>query len=124
MSRVPRISDAEWDVMNVVWGKSPITSNEIVEMLAQHRDWNHRTIRTMLNRLVRKGALAFEISGNAYLYRPAVSKAVCVREESNSFLSRIFSGSAAPLLVHFVENTKLSRKEIQELKKLLSEKAN
>ncbi len=123
MAKVPRISDAEWDVMNVVWGKHPITSNEIVDILKEHRDWNHRTIRTMLNRLIRKGALAFEINGSAYLYRPAVTKAACVREESKSFLSRIFSGSPAPLLVHFVENTKLSRKEIQELKKLLSEKA-
>lgn len=122
MRKVPRISDAEWDVMSVIWEKQPITSNEIVEVLSRSRDWNHRTIKTMLNRLVRKSALLFDRNGKSYLYRPAVPKEVCIKEESRSFLSRIFAGAAASLLVHFVEHTRLSQKEIKELKALLSRK--
>ncbi len=122
MRKFPSISAAEWDVMNIVWENTSISARDVVELLAKKREWNPRTIKTMLNRLVKKGALNYEVDGNAYLYRPAISKTTCVKEEGRSFMDRVFGGAPTPMLVHFVKNTKLSNDEIQELKNILSEK--
>ncbi|MCY2952960.1 MAG: BlaI/MecI/CopY family transcriptional regulator [Planctomycetota bacterium] len=119
MATTPTISDAEWEVMRVVWETSPITANEVVARLASRRGWVPATVRTMLNRLVRKGAITFEREGKRYLYRPSVSQSQCVRFESRSFLDRVFGGVAGSLLNHFVRHTKLSRREIDELKRIL-----
>ncbi|MBN1270537.1 MAG: BlaI/MecI/CopY family transcriptional regulator [Kiritimatiellae bacterium] len=122
MSRTPKISDAEWEVMNVIWGKSPITANKVVEALAKHTGWSPKTIKTMLNRLVKKGALTYEAQGKAYLYRPRVSKDACVREESRSFTDRVFGGNPTPMLAHLVENTRLSPADIKRLRQILKDK--
>jgi BlaI family penicillinase repressor len=122
MPKVPRISDAEWQVMQVLWTDSPLTANQIIQQLAPDSRWNPRTIKTMLNRLVNKGALTFEAEGKRYLYRPAVSRDACVRGESRSFLARVFGGKLAPMLAHFVQDTKLSKAEIDRLKQLLDRK--
>jgi BlaI family penicillinase repressor len=117
----PRISDAEWEVMRVAWDKGSVTAQEVVDALADHA-WSPRTVKTLLNRLKTKGALDYEPRGKAYVYRPAVPQEECVRQESESFLDRVFGGAAAPLLAHFVTRAKLSPKEIEDLKRILSEK--
>ena len=122
MLNTPNISEAEWEVMRVIWEKSPIPANEVVERLGPLRGWSPRTVKTMLNRLVRKGALAFEAEGKRYLYRPRVTRDQCVRMESRSFLDRVFGGAAAPMLDYFVRNTRLSAEEIAELRRILSRK--
>jgi BlaI family transcriptional regulator, penicillinase repressor len=122
MGRTARISDAEWEIMNVIWGRSPITANEVVGALAGRVDWNHRTIKTMLNRLIAKGALTYERQGKAYLYVPKVKREACVRQESRSFVQRVFGGHATPMLVNLVKSTELSPKDIEELRKILKEK--
>src|SRR5215471_18673444 len=98
MGRLPQISDAEWEIMQVVWRGPPITAAEIIADVTGHTGWNHRTVRTLLNRLVRKGALGFEVLGNRYLYRPRVSREACVRAESQSFIQKFFSGDTASLV--------------------------
>jgi BlaI family penicillinase repressor len=120
MATPPKVSDAEWQVMDVLWDAAPaaMTAAEVVDALAG-TTWNPRTIKTMLNRLVKKRALKFQAERNRYLYRPAVSRQACVRTESRSFLRRVFGGDVAPMLAHFVEESKLSRREIGELRKLL-----
>jgi BlaI family transcriptional regulator, penicillinase repressor len=122
MAKSPRISEAEWQVMDVLWTQSPQTANEIVERLARDTDWEPATIKTMLNRLVKKGALKFKAEGKRYLYAPAVTRDVSVRTEGRSFLDRVFGGAAGPLIAHFVEDAKLSRDEIAELRRLLDRK--
>jgi BlaI family penicillinase repressor len=122
MKNPPTISDAEWDVMQVVWDAAPVTAAEVIERLARPRQWNHRTVRTLLNRLVKKRALGFKVDGKRYLYHPLISRADCVRRESRSFLSRVFGGSAGPMLVHFVNETDLSPEEIDQLKRILARK--
>src|SRR5687767_6134426 len=97
--RPPAISDAEWQVMDVIWGRSPVTANEVVARLAGRADWSPRTVKTMLNRLVNKGALAFQAEGKRYLYEPAVSREACVRDESSSFLARVFGGATGAALL-------------------------
>lgn len=119
---LPGISQAEWEVMNVVWDDHPIAAREVVGRLDSRRDWSPRTIKTMLNRLVRKGALTFRREGKRYLYSPAVSRQETVRAASQSFLHRVFEGSAGPMLVHFVRNARLTREELETLQKILDEK--
>ena len=116
------ISDAEWQVMAVVWERPPVATAEVVERLSQRKAWHSRTIRTWLDRLVRKGALKITRDGKRYLYDPLVSQEECVRNESRSFAERVFGGEPGAMLLHLVKETKLSREDIRELKKLLSEK--
>lgn len=107
--------------MKVVWSNSPVSAQEIISVLAEQDAWHPKTAKTLLNRLVKKGALGFTKEGRAYLYRPLVAEKDCVAAESASFLDRVFSGAIKPMLAHFVESRKLSSQEIAELKKLLNQ---
>jgi len=115
------ISDAEWRVMNVLWERSPMASGEVVAVLETKTGWKTRTIRTLLDRLVQKGAVKVLWEGRR-LYAPAVSLEACIRNESRSFVERVFGGEPASLLLHLIKETKLTKKEIDQLKRLLSEK--
>ncbi len=117
--RVPQISEAEWVVMKVLWAKSPLTTNQVVEALVDEADWKPKTIHTLLSRLVRKGALAFQRQGRLYEFRPLVSAEDCEHEAARSFLARFFDGDLAPLLARFVEREKLSAAEVERLKRIL-----
>jgi BlaI family penicillinase repressor len=118
----PRISRAEWEVMNVVWDRAPVTAGEVVEALADATGWHARTIKTMLGRLVKKRALRYRAEGKRYLYSPAVSRDECIRSESESFLDRVFGGEVEALVMHFVENGGLSPEQSEQLQRLLAEK--
>jgi BlaI family transcriptional regulator, penicillinase repressor len=119
---LPQISDSEWEVMTVLWARAPQGAQEVIAALAGRRRWNSRTVRTFLNRLVKKGAVSYVAEGNRYLYRPAVSREQCIREESRSFVSRVFAGNAGAMLVQFVQQARLSAEEIRQLRKALEEK--
>jgi BlaI family penicillinase repressor len=123
MERAPSISDAEWEVMNVIWVASgPMTATDVVDHLSRTKTWSPRTIKTLLNRLIKKGVLRFEAQGKRYLYRPAVRQEQCVRAASQSFLSRVFAGAAGPMLAHLVTHTELTPAEIKSLQQLLQQK--
>ncbi|MCX7014583.1 MAG: BlaI/MecI/CopY family transcriptional regulator [Candidatus Sumerlaeota bacterium] len=122
MKSIPNISDAEWLAMKAVWARSPITANEVVEALSETTSWKPKTIMTLLNRLVKKGALGFEKEGRAYRYYPLVEEVACVRAESRSFLERVYGGALTPMLAHFLEESRLSKKETEELKRILDRK--
>lgn len=119
MPKPPAISDAEWDVMQALWDAPPLTANEVVERVAGKKGWNPRTVKTLLNRLVKKGALGFESEGKRYRYRPRVSREECVRRESRSFLSRVFGGATGPMLAQFVSEAPLTPDEIRHLRDIL-----
>ena len=120
MSKPPAISDAEWDVMQVLWDAAgPVTANDVVDRVAARNRWNPRTVKTLLNRLVNKGALGFEAEGKRYRYFPRVTREACVRRESRSFLDRVFGGAAGPMLAHFVSEAPLTEDEIRRLRQLL-----
>ena len=120
---LPQISDAEWVVMRVVWEKAPVTTNQVVERLADKAPWKPKTIHTLLSRLVRKGALEFARKGREYLFRPLVSAEECEHAATRSFLSRFFDGELAPFLARFVERERLTAREIEELKAILDRKS-
>lgn len=120
--KTPPISDAEWEVMNVLWEQSPRTANDVVDILAPRMSWHPKTVKTLLGRLVRKGVLRYREEGNRYLYRPAIPRERYVQEESKTFLERVFGGAATPMLVHMVENAALTEADIEELRAILERK--
>jgi BlaI family penicillinase repressor len=125
MNPAPRLSDAEWEVMNIVWRKSgPVLANDVVMALSAHKTWNPRTIKTFLGRLIKKGVLQYRTEGNRYWYSPAVSREECVREESRSFAERIMAEEPTPALLHLVQQTSLTPDEVEKLKKALDEKGS
>jgi len=122
MSKTPRISESEWEVMKVLWERSPLTANEIVEVLSKKTSWHRETIRTLINRLVQKGALTFKKEGRQYHYYPCVSEAECIHAETMSFLRRVRVSAIEPMLAAFVEEHRLSVEQITRLKQILDGK--
>jgi BlaI family penicillinase repressor len=118
----PQISDAEWTVMKILWERNPLASKEVVDALSGSTHWKPKTIHTLLARLVRKGALIARKEGREYQFQPAFKAADCQRTESRSFLDRVFDGDVAPFLACFVRDNKLTRAEIEELKRILERK--
>lgn len=108
--------------MEILWDSSPQTASEVTKALRPTMNWAENTVRTLLTRLVEKGALQVnENEGGTRIFLPAVKREACVRAESESFLERIFGGAAKPLLVHFAQNSKLTADEVRELKKILDQ---
>jgi BlaI family penicillinase repressor len=119
---VPHISDAEWEVMKVLWAKTPCTANEVIEALEVRTDWKPKTVRTLLNRLAQKQAISYSQDNRVYAYFPLVSEDECVKSETQSFLKRIYGGAFKPLLVNFLKEEQLSAEDIKELKNILDDK--
>ncbi|AOT71666.1 BlaI/MecI/CopY family transcriptional regulator [Geosporobacter ferrireducens] len=115
-----RISDAEWKVMEIAWRQHPITAAEIIEELIVKTDWNRKTIHTLIRRLVQKEVLGIE-KENPYVYYPLIGEEFCKKEETKSFLEKVYNGSLQLLMANFLKNENLSKNEIKELKKLLDE---
>jgi BlaI family transcriptional regulator, penicillinase repressor len=124
LSEIPQISKAEWEVMKILWTQSPLTSGEVVEKLKDSTEWNPRTIKTLINRLVQKEALDFKVEGRAYLYYPTVTEEECAQEETVSFLEKVYNGSINLMVMNFIKQQKLSQKEIEDLKNILDENDN
>ena len=117
-----RISEAESAVMEVLWrAATPMTSEEVVAALMATHDWQEPTIKTLLNRLLNKGAISAAREGRRYLYLPVLKREDWLSDESGSLLDRLFGGRIAPLVAHFSEQRKLSKKDIAELRKLIKE---
>lgn len=123
MSSIPQISDAEWEVMKVIWDAGPLTAGEVVRRVAAEQRWQPRTIKTLLGRLVRKGAVAMQSEDRRYLYRAKISREACRRHEARSFIERVFDGAVAPALMHLLKDARLSPQELDELKRILNEEA-
>ncbi len=122
MNQMPSISDAEWQIMKVLWAQSPLTANEIVEKLEGSCSWKPKTIKTLIGRLVTKKALSYHVDNRTYLYYPIVEEQECVLSESKSFIQKVFNGSVNCMITNFLEYKQLSKKEIEDLKKILNEK--
>ena len=109
--------------MEILWGStSPLVANDVVERLAKKNRWSPRTVKSLLNRLVKKRALDFETEGKRYLYFPGVSREDCVRSRSKSFVASVFGGAVGPMLAHFVSEAPLTPEEIRELKEMLEKR--
>jgi predicted transcriptional regulator len=114
-----QISDAESIVMEVLWQRSPRSADEVIADLSREQDWQEPTIKTLLNRLLKKGAIHAEKDGRRYSYSAVLKRDEWVNSQSRSLLDRLFGGQVAPLVAHFSEKGKLSKKDIAELKRLV-----
>lgn len=122
MKDSPRISDAEWEIMKIIWKKAPVTSDEIINNLSDKKDWTAKTVKSFLNRLLNKQVIGFEKTGRNYLYHPLISEEECISMESRSFLNRVYDGTVELLFSHYLKNEKLSEQEIENLQKILTSK--
>ena len=115
------ITEAESAVMEVLWARSPLAAEDVFEALSGNRDWQETTVKTLLNRLLRKGAVRATREGRRYFYTPVLQREAWLLGESQGLLERLFDGRVAPLVSHFSRHRKLSRKDIADLRKLLEE---
>lgn len=124
MAALPQISEAEFEVMKIVWKYAPINTNEITERLLQTTVWSPKTIQTLIKRLVTKGVLSYEKQGRVFVYTPLVRESEYINQESDSFLDRYYDGDITSMLSSYLENHKLSETEINSLRSLLSKRPN
>lgn len=115
------ISAAESVIMEALWKQSPLTAEDIIGLVAHEQEWTEATVRTLINRLLNKEAIAAKKDGRKFLYRPLMKRADWVHEESQGLLDRLFDGKLAPLVTHFSQRKKLSREDLRELKRLIGE---
>ena len=119
----PKISSAEWEVMNVVWANSsPVTSATVHGGLPEKRGWKQKTVNTFLTRLVAKKVLTVTKLGNTNFYAPRLRREQCVAAEGDTFLKKVFQGAAGTLMLHFCEKAELSDSEIKLLEQILESK--
>ena len=122
--KVPNISESEWTVMEALWDRSPQTASEVAASIRSRSQakWALNTVRTLLTRLEKKGALKTgQNPEGTRTFHPKVTRDACVHAESDSFAQRVFGGAAKPLLFHFASHSKLTADEVEELKRLLDE---
>lgn len=122
MKKLPQISEAEYEVMKIVWKYAPISTTEITEHLTRTTNWNPKTIQTLIKRLVTKGALTYEKHSRVFVYTPLVAETDYIRQESSSFLKRFYNGDITAMLSAYIDNDQLSESEIDSLRALLSSK--
>ena len=122
MRNLPQISEAEYEVMKVVWKHAPISTNEITQQLLKTTSWSPKTIQTLIKRLVNKGALSYEKQSRMFVYTPIVKENEYIGQESSSFLKRFYGGNITAMVSAYLENDKLSEAEIETLRGLLSKK--
>ncbi len=115
------ISQAESVVMQALWASGTATSEDLIARVAKANDWQEATVRTLINRLLNKGAIAADREGRRYVYRPILAESDWMTEESSGLLERLFGGRIAPLVAHFSQEGKLSREDLRDLKKLIGE---
>ena len=123
MQSNPEISDAEYQVMKIIWSADiPLNTNEIVERLESSTSWKPKTIHTLLSRLVKKGALQYEKNSRVFVYTPLVKESEMLAKENESFLNRFYDGALNAMIVNLLAQDKLSENEIAALRHILDEK--
>lgn len=123
MEDTPRISDAEWLVMQLLWRSESLTSSEMIQELTETTDWKPKTIQTLIGRLVKKNIISYKKEGRKHHYYALISEDESIRQESETFLQKIYGGRLKPMLAHFVQNRNLTPEEIEELKRILDERS-
>lgn len=122
--KVPKISEAEWEVMNVLWKKAPLTANEVIYSLQKQTDWAPKTVRTLLDRLVKKKVVGVNKEQKIYTFFPYFSQDDCQHAEAQTFIKRIYGGTLKSMLVQFIQEKSLSEEDIKELRSILDKKPN
>ncbi len=119
---VPSLAPAEWEVMKVLWEGGPMAARDVFAALPESNEWAYKTVKTLLSRLVAKGAVQYDQIGNSYLYRAAAAREEVTQQEVRGLFRRIMGEAVSPVLAHFIEQAELTSDEIEQLKKQLDEK--
>lgn len=114
-----RASESEMQVLSALWDDNPQTAADLTARIGKANGWTQATVKTLLARLVQKGAVTAEADGRRYLYRPAVERAAAVGEESQRFVDRLFGGRVSPMIAHLAEREALTDADIAEIEALL-----
>ena len=120
MKALPLISEAEFQVMKIVWEHAPVSTNQVTEYLTRTTKWSPKTIQTMLKRLVQKKALTYDKEGRVFIYTPLIGQQDYVNQESRHFLQRFYNGNLVSMMTDFLDMEELSQQEVDELKELLT----
>ncbi len=123
MQDLPQISEAEFEVMKIVWKYAPISTNDITDRLLRTTSWSPKTIQTLIKRLVTKKALTYEKQGRVFVYTPLVKENEYIDQKSTSFLKRYYDGDITAMLSSYIENDRLSETDIDHLRSLLSRRS-
>lgn len=121
---LPQISDAEFEVMDVIWKYAPISTNEIAERLSRTKDWSPKTTHTMLTRLEGKGVITHWKDGRVFVYSPCFQKEEYMAAERTTFVNRFFGGALNQLMVSFLDQKDFTEDDLDELQKILDKKRN
>ncbi|WP_353095379.1 BlaI/MecI/CopY family transcriptional regulator [Tissierella praeacuta] len=124
MEKSIKISNSEWDIMEILWDNNPLSSKEIIEKIEQKRDWKPTTIKTLISRLVDKNVIDYEKRGKSYYYYPLMNKEDCINARANRFVNKFYKGELKAMIASFIEEYEFSNEEINELKEILDKKKN
>lgn len=124
MKPLPQISDAEFEIMNVIWKYAPINTNDIIERISREKSWNAKTIQTMIFRLEKKGVITHEKDGRIFVYSSLIQKESYLEVAKNTFINRFFDGAFNQMVVNYLNKQELSEKDIDDLQKILDKKHN
>ncbi len=119
MKKLPQISEAEFEVMKIVWENAPVSTNEITDRLVRTTDWKPKTIQTLIRRLVSKGGLAYEKKGRVFVYTPLVTEDEYLRQKSSSFVSRYFGGDFSAMFSTWLGSDDLTDEEMKSLRGII-----
>lgn len=122
VKKIPNISESEWEIMTVLWKEAPLTANEIISNLQERTDWKPKTIRSLLDRLVKKNAVGVNKEQRIYTFYPLYTQDECQHAEAESFVKRIYGGTLKSMLVQFIQEDSLSDEDIKELRSILDPK--
>ncbi len=117
---LPQITDSEWVIMRVLWERSPLLNREIIKNVGERSKWNNKTIDTLLRRLVDKGAVGYNlINSKVREYYPLITHEECEKAESETFLKKVYDGSVSMLIAGLIKHQKVSKEELEKLRKLI-----
>lgn len=122
MHKLPQISEAEYEIMKILWAQHPLSTNEVCERAQKTHDWNQKTIHTLLSRLYNKGVISYEKKRRMYHYFPVIAQEMYLKQENHHFLERFYNGKAAPMLSALLSNENISDADLQEMYDLLEAK--
>lgn len=122
MEKLPQISEAEYEIMKILWADSPLSTNEICARAQKTHSWNQKTIHTLLTRLTNKKVLTYEQRGRMYYYSPLIEQDNYLKQENHLFLNRFYDGNVAPMLSSLLSDTKLTDSELKNLYDIIDSK--
>lgn len=124
MERLPQISEAEYEIMKIIWENSPVSTNEVCERVPKSHNWSNKTVHTLLSRLTAKQVITYEQRGRMYYYSPVISQDKYLSQENRLFLNRFYNGEAATLLSSLLSDTELSDDDLKSMYDLIDSKLN